>query len=60
VKKLCGPDAIRLADPALQIAVADSLAEDLSVISFHDSLMEMFEEDQSFTGRLLNAVIRSL
>ncbi|KAG9821564.1 hypothetical protein KCU98_g10599, partial [Aureobasidium melanogenum] len=58
VKKLYGPDAIHLADPSLQTAVADYFVNNISKINHHKSLMEMIEGDKSFTGRILAGLLK--
>ncbi|KAI4723123.1 hypothetical protein E4T48_00673 [Aureobasidium sp. EXF-10727] len=58
VKKLCGPDAIHLADPSLQTAVVDFLIGDVSKITHHSSLVKMIEQDKSFTGRVLAGLLK--
>ncbi|KAI4732100.1 hypothetical protein E4T49_00140 [Aureobasidium sp. EXF-10728] len=58
VKKLCGPDAIHLADPSLQTAVVDFLIADISKITHHSSLVKIIEEDKSFTGRVLAGLLK--
>ncbi|KAI4765841.1 hypothetical protein E4T52_02818 [Aureobasidium sp. EXF-3400] len=57
VQKLCGPDAIQLADPTLQAAVSEFFTNNLSKITYHSSLVKMVEEDKSFTGRVLAGLL---
>lgn len=59
VQKLCGPQAIHLADSALQIAIADFFTRDLSKLMHHDSLVKMINEDTSLTGRVLAGLLKS-
>lgn len=58
VQKLCGPDAIQLADLALYAAVSEFFANNLSKITYHKSLVEMVEEDKSFSGRVLAGLLK--
>ncbi|KAG9652273.1 hypothetical protein KCU95_g5252, partial [Aureobasidium melanogenum] len=57
VNKLCGPDAIYLADSSLQTAIADSFV-DMSKITHHKSLVTTIQEDKSFTGRILASLLK--
>jgi hypothetical protein len=57
VQKLCGPDAICLADPALQAAVANFFNNNMSRLTYHKSLVKMIEGDNSFTGRILAGML---
>jgi hypothetical protein len=59
VHKLCGPDAIRLVDSSLQIAIAVFFTNDISNLIHHDSLVEMFKEDKSFIGQFLTGLVES-
>lgn len=59
VKKLCGPEAMHLADLTLQAAITDFFADDLSKFRYHDSLVKMVNEDKSFHGRVLAGVLKS-
>jgi hypothetical protein len=60
VEKLCGPDAICLADPALQVAVTSFFTNNMSKLAYHESLVEMIREDKSFTGRILAGLLETL
>jgi hypothetical protein len=57
VQKLCGPEAIHLADTSLQTAVASFFTNNMSKLSYHKSLVKMVEEDKSFTGRILAGLL---
>jgi hypothetical protein len=57
VQKLCGPDAIHLADSALQEAVAGFFINNMSKLTYHDSLVMMIKGDKSFTGRILAGML---
>jgi hypothetical protein len=57
MQKLCGPEAIRLADTSLQAVVADFTADNMSKITYHDSLVKMIKQDKSFTGRVLAGLL---
>lgn len=59
VQKLCGPQAVHLADPALQIAIADFFTRDPSKLMHHDSLVKMINEDTSLTGRVLAGLLKT-
>lgn len=59
VQKLCGPQAVHMADPALQIAIADFFTSEPSRLMHHDSLEKMINEDTSLTGRVLVGLLKS-
>ncbi|KAH0361368.1 hypothetical protein KCU65_g8744, partial [Aureobasidium melanogenum] len=58
VKKLYGPDALRLADRSLQIAVADFFVDNMSKITHHQGLVAIIQGDKSFTGRILAGLLK--
>lgn len=57
VQKLCGPDAIQLADSALFAVVSEFFANNVSKITYHKGLVKMVEEDKSFSGRILTGLL---
>ncbi|KAL2026510.1 hypothetical protein VTO58DRAFT_102490 [Aureobasidium pullulans] len=59
VQKLCGPEAIVMADSSLQAAVATFFANNMSKITHHESLVKMIQQDQTFTGRVLAGILTS-
>jgi hypothetical protein len=59
VEKLCGPDAINLADPALQVIVANFFTNNMSRLTYHKGVFEMIKKDKSFTGRVLAGLLEA-
>ncbi|KAI5200832.1 hypothetical protein E4T38_06359 [Aureobasidium subglaciale] len=57
VEKLCGPEAVQLANSSLQVAVAKLFNDEPSKIMYHSSVRNMIEQDKSFAGRVLTGLL---
>lgn len=57
MQRLCGPDAVQLADNSLQAVAAEFFANNISKVRQHAALVRMIQEDKSFAGRVLAGLL---